>query len=145
MEFQTYSFTNLPLKMIRRIINKFKKLKWSNILLLMLIVVFQPNPSNRQKSTVGISVQIVGVFHTTMAANAIARFHFLQPYPVFPKPSVLLSKFPHSSSPPFSINVHNINNPCRIHFRKFSSVTSPLCSTSGSIPEVIFYFLIFLH
>ncbi|XP_019232554.1 PREDICTED: probable aspartyl aminopeptidase isoform X2 [Nicotiana attenuata] len=68
-----------------------------------------------------------------MAANAIARFHFLQPYPVFPKPSVLLSKFP--QSPPFSINVHNINNPCRIHFRKFSSVTSPLCSTSGSIPE----------
>ncbi|KAK6775330.1 hypothetical protein RDI58_026331 [Solanum bulbocastanum] len=61
---------------------------------------------------------------------AIARFQFLQPYPIS-KPSVFFSKFL-QSSPSFSS--FSSVKPCRIHFRKFS-VTSPLCSSSGSIPE----------
>ncbi|WMV53625.1 hypothetical protein MTR67_047010 [Solanum verrucosum] len=60
----------------------------------------------------------------------IARFQFLQPYPIS-KPSVFFSKFL-QSSPSFS-SFSSIK-PCRIHFRNFS-FTSPLCSSSGSIPE----------
>uniref|UniRef100_A0A3Q7IPG6 aspartyl aminopeptidase n=1 Tax=Solanum lycopersicum TaxID=4081 RepID=A0A3Q7IPG6_SOLLC len=61
---------------------------------------------------------------------AIARFQFLQPYPIS-KPSAFFSKI-RQTSPSFSS--FSSTKPCRIHFRKFS-VTSPLCSSSGSIPE----------
>ncbi|KAJ8551511.1 hypothetical protein K7X08_021526 [Anisodus acutangulus] len=56
-----------------------------------------------------------------MAANAIARFQFLQPYPFF-------SKFP--------LSIINNINPRRIHFRNFSATSPPLCSSSSDlIPE----------
>ncbi|KAK4359753.1 hypothetical protein RND71_021982 [Anisodus tanguticus] len=56
-----------------------------------------------------------------MAANAIARFQFLQPYP-------FSSKFP--------LSIINNINPRRIHFRNFSATSPPLCSSSSdSIPE----------